>query len=62
MLVPVIQQCTDILQANHFRHLVYFSQVKLVLNQLYGLVEFYDISTLVGYLKQNPVYTYTIGI
>ena len=27
-----------------------------------GLVGFYDISTIVGYLIPNPVYTYTLNI
>ena len=30
----------------------------IMLNYYYGLVEFYGISNLAGYLKPNPVYTY----
>ena len=29
---------------------------------LFGLVGFYDISTIVGYLMPNPLYTYTLNI
>ena len=28
----------------------------------FGLVGFYDISTIVGYLMPNPLYTYTLNI
>ena len=28
----------------------------------FGLVGFYDISTIVGYLVQNPLYTYILNI
>ena len=28
----------------------------------FGWVEFYDISTIIGYLMPNPLYTYTLNI
>ena len=37
----------------------YMYKQDLVLNNPLGLVGFYDILTLVGYLMPNPVYTYT---
>ena len=37
------------------------SQYSLHLNQ-FGLVGFYGISTIVGYLMPNPLYTYILDI
>ncbi len=34
----------------------------LVRKQLNGLVGFYGISTIVGYLMPNPLYTYILNI
>ena len=39
-----------------------YNHISLATTNKFGLVGFYGISTIVGYLKPNPLYTYILNI
>ena len=46
-----------------YKHIILYSNIEGVSKKLVGwLIGFYGISTIVGYLIQNSVYTYILNI